>query len=100
MQEAAQAGGGRGGDLMRERLQNSRLFHGLAVILGAYPTVFLLGIHFVKGVWFISPLTVGFYGSILLILLMRWKSRELSTERLGVYTLLVIINGLSIGGML
>lgn len=85
---------------MRERLQNGRLFHGLAVVLGAYPTVFLLGCHFVKGVWFISPLTAGFYGSILLILLMRWKFQELSTERLGVYTLLVIINGLYIGGML
>lgn len=85
---------------MRERLQNSRIFQGLAVVLGAYPTVFLLGSHFVEDVWFISPLTAGFYGSILLILLMRWKVRELSMERLGVYTLLVIVNGLYIGGML
>lgn len=53
-----------------------------------------------EGVWFISPLIAGFYGSILLILLMRWKARELSTERLGVYTLLVIVNGFYIGGML
>ena len=71
------------GDMMKERLQNSWLFYGLAVVWGAYPTVFMLGSHSLEGdVW--SPLTAGFYGSILLILLMRWKARELSTERLGV----------------
>ena len=53
---------------MKERLQNSWLFYGLAVVWGAYPTVFMLGSHSLEGdVW--SPLTAGFYGSILFVLL-------------------------------
>lgn len=91
-----------------KRLKSSPVIQALALLMAAYPFVSMIldsamlifnssnaALAWVDA--HLPTLSLGFYGSLLLLLFIRWNYQKISTRRMGIYTLLIILNGLLIG---
>ena len=87
-------------DVGKSPLKENVFWHILALGLAYYPLVGALLSNFIKNFFAVPPLSAGFYGSLLILVLVCRNFQGMSTERIGVYTLPVILNGLMIGAFL